>query len=131
MILTPRLDPVVRFLVIASMACVLLSTNVGAQTVHVVDADNGPGTDATTITQGVAAATSGDILLIRDGTYDEFVTIDGKGLTLLADDGAAVAVGAFEILNIAADDFVAKPSNPKKLRLELLPQPGLLDASSP
>lgn len=90
-------------------AALSLAIAVPAQT-FVVDVDNGPGTDFTSIAAATAAAPSGSVLLIRTGGYAEF-TINGKSLTLLADPGVAVfnaALGgvAIQVLNLAAGQQV-------------------------
>ena len=60
-----------------------------AQDVWVVDDDGGPGVDAINVIAGVSLAAPGDIVLIRSGDYGG-VTIDGKGISLVADAGAVV-----------------------------------------
>jgi len=59
-----------------------------AQT-FLVDANNGPETDFTTITAAVAAVPDGSTLVIREGVYETFA-IDGKSLTLLGEAGAEI-----------------------------------------
>ncbi len=58
---------------------------------RVLTVDDDGAADFTTIQAAVDAAAAGDVLLVRDGTYLPF-TIDGKGVTILGDAGAAVAV---------------------------------------
>lgn len=64
-----------------------------AQT-FVVDANNGPGTNFTTIAAAVASVPSGSVLLVRPGAYWAF-TIASKSLTLIADPGAGIQLGGF------------------------------------
>ena len=61
-----------------------LPASVCAADVLVVDEASGPGADFVDLVAAVAAASSGDTILVRDGEYDEIV-IDGKSLTLIAD----------------------------------------------
>jgi hypothetical protein len=60
--------------------------------VIVVDQANGPGTDYTWLQTAIDAAAPGDTLLVRSGDYDG-IAIVGKGLTVVADDGAVVNCG--------------------------------------
>ena len=69
----------------------LLAGTATAQSVLVVDANNGPGTDHTQIQAAIDAAEEGDSLLVRTGSYDPFV-VDGKSLTIQADTDALVQV---------------------------------------
>lgn len=64
-----------------------------AQT-YIVDANNGPGTSFTSIQTAVTTVASGSVLLVRPGIYTAF-TIANKGITVLADPGAAVALGGW------------------------------------
>lgn len=50
-------------------------------TIWIVDAANGPGTNFTDLPPAVAAAQSGDTILIRAGTYSPF-SVTGKALTI-------------------------------------------------
>jgi len=70
-----------------------------AQTVHVVDADSGPGADFADIHAAVAAAADGDVLLVRAGEYSAF-QLDGKGLTIQAEPGAAVLASQYVVKNL-------------------------------
>lgn len=69
---------------------VLLAPLPLAQSLHVVDDDGGA--DFVEISEAIAAASSGDALLVRDGTYGAF-TVDGLSLVIHADVGAVVQVG--------------------------------------
>jgi len=57
----------------------------------------GSGQPFTQITTAVAAAQDGDTILVKSGWYAPF-TIDGKGLTLVGDQGAIVFIGIFGLL---------------------------------
>lgn len=54
-----------------------------------IDRNNGPGTDFTTIQAAISAASEGDILVVRPGSYPGNLVID-KGLTILAQPGVGV-----------------------------------------
>src|SRR5262245_45172512 len=90
---------------------VLLScaSSIAAQgQVLVVDAAGGPGSDFTDVPSAVSAAVDGDVLLVRSGSYlvDELaIALDGKGLTLVADSGASVAVGSLDVQDLPAGHF--------------------------
>jgi len=59
--------------------------------VWVVDAALGAGADFATIQEAVTAASAGDTVLVRSGTYPSFQLIS-KNLAVVADDGATVRV---------------------------------------
>ncbi len=81
----------------------------GGGNVWVVDQNNGPGTEFTTISAAVAAAGDGDVLLIRSGDYRERPVIDGKGLVLQEARGAVVSCDGLTVQNlIPGQAFVAK-----------------------
>src|SRR4051812_36571211 len=72
--------------------------------VLVVDASGGG--QYVQISAAVAAASSGDTLLVKSGTYSAF-TIDGKSLSVVADSGASVVVdGSMGIKNLTAAQTV-------------------------
>jgi hypothetical protein len=60
--------------------------------VLVVDAANGPGTDFTSLQDAIGAAASGDVLLVRSGTYDAPHVVSGMAIAIVADAGATVVV---------------------------------------
>src|SRR5687767_13350498 len=63
-------------------------------TIWIVDAANGPGTNFTSLPAAVAAASSGDTLIVRQGTYATF-TVGGKALTMRgAGTGATIVMAA-------------------------------------
>jgi|GEM_PF-1571068 len=78
-----------------------------AQTVHVVDASQAPGTDFATFAAALAAATDGDTLLVRPGNYGEAVTLDGLALSIVVD-GPPASVGLLDldVRNLAANEHV-------------------------
>ena len=94
------------------LALSLLSLPTTAQTTWTVD-DDGPA-DFTDIQLAVDAASDGDRILVREGTYSN-VAIDGKGLTIQADGDATLsAIGlfvpastVFRVDNLAADQVVS------------------------
>ena len=51
------------------------------QTIWIVDAANGPGTNFTDLPPAVAAASNGDTIIVRPGTYSAF-NVSGKALTM-------------------------------------------------
>ena len=80
---------------LACLAAILaLSTGPAAQTVLVVDDDKAPGVDYNTIADAVTNAPDGAIILVRDGLYSQQVSVDGKSVSLVADEGAAPRIGA-------------------------------------
>ena len=73
-----------------------------AQTVRVVDATGGAGSGYTTIGAAVTAASDGDVVLVRAGTYSESIVLDGKGLVVQAEVRAAVRVKQIVVRNLPA-----------------------------
>src|SRR5262245_50640672 len=63
-------------------------------TIWIVDASNGPGTSFTNLPPAVAAAASGDTILVRDGSYSAF-TVSGKALTIRGAGAQVTVVQAF------------------------------------
>lgn len=80
-----------------SLACLcsaLVASSLAAQgKVWVVDDVAGPGVDFTALQPCIAAASDGDTLLVKNGTYPRAV-IDAKGLTVIAEAGALARVTA-------------------------------------
>ncbi|MCU0866178.1 MAG: hypothetical protein MUC36_20530 [Planctomycetes bacterium] len=66
----------------------LVLANVSAQT-FVVDINNGPGANYTSLATAAANAPDGAVLIVRAGSYPG-MTISGKGLKVLADPGVIV-----------------------------------------
>lgn len=64
-----------------------------AADVLVVDGSGG-GAPFLSVQAAIDAAAPGDVILIRSGHYDG-ITIDGKGVTLIADAGADVTIGGY------------------------------------
>lgn len=69
--------------------------------VIVVDASAVPPFGFTDLQSAVNAAVDGDVLLVRDGTYDQ-VVVNGKSLTITADTGASVVIGASPVTGLPA-----------------------------
>jgi hypothetical protein len=67
------------------------AATVTAQRTWIVDAASGPGTDFTDLPPAVAAASDGDVLVVRAGSYADFTT--GKGITILGVPGATMVRG--------------------------------------
>src|SRR5262245_42557886 len=65
----------------AVLSIALLSSSAMAS-IWIVDANNGPGTNFTTIQAAVNAAQPGDKIIIRPALYSETVTVN-KGLTIV------------------------------------------------
>ena len=55
---------------------------IAAQT-YVVDVNNGPGTNFTTLQTAITTVPAGSTLLVRAGNYFESLDIDGKSLSRL------------------------------------------------
>ena len=72
--------------------------------VWIVDDSGGPGVDFTDLPPAIAAASGGDVLLIRSGVYSEVLL--NRGLTLQADEGAVVNVAGLRIESVPAGDHV-------------------------
>ena len=68
----------------------------------IVDDDAGPGVDFPDLAPAVAAAASGDFLLVKDGSYGS-VVLD-KSLTVVAEQGAAAVAGELQIHQLAAGE---------------------------
>lgn len=101
----PLLIPIRRLRDAASLALLLAAPGF-ALDVLVVDDSGGQGVDHTQIFSAVAAASPGDTILVRTGFYVAF-TIDGKSLTVTADDGAFVGIqGTVRVENLGALDSV-------------------------
>lgn len=79
---------------------------VGAQT-FVVDANNGAGTDFTSLAAATASAPDGALLLVRPGMYDGPVSIQGKSLTVLCEAGATVHSQFGLTYSVAIDGIAA------------------------
>ncbi|MFT5285972.1 MAG: hypothetical protein ACI8TQ_002140 [Planctomycetota bacterium] len=68
----------------------LFASSIFAQSTWTVSSTDGV-SDFATIQSAVDAASDGDTILVRPGTYGEFI-IDGKGLIVLSGDGGSFAV---------------------------------------
>ena len=87
------------------LTCALLAATslCSAQTIHVVDPIGGPFVQ---IQDAVDAAVSGDVVLVRQGTYTQGMTIDGKGITVVADNLDSPVTTHQRIQNIPAGEQV-------------------------
>ena len=97
-------------LVGASLRTLLLAAALagpaGADDVLVVDDHGGEGVDYTRIYEATEAASDGDTILVREGSYIRF-DIVAKSLTVTAEEGAVVFVnGAARIRDLAPTDSV-------------------------
>src|SRR5262245_3175563 len=86
----------------------LLGSFASAQTTWIVDDTPGPGVHFTSLPAAVAAAASGDTLLVAAGHYAAF-HVSGKALTILGDgktttfiDGLPVAGSSSDYVNITS-----------------------------
>ncbi len=104
-----------QHLTIACAACLMAGVVSAQGQTWIVDEQGGPGVSFTEIAPAVAAASNGDTILIRAGTYGSFTT--GKALTMLGEGDVRVQVTSFvfplppviEITGLAeGDTFVAK-----------------------
>jgi len=85
------------------IALALASSLTAAQaSVHVVDANAGPGHDFVQIHEAIAASVDGDTILVRGGGYEPF-TVDGKSLAITREEGvdARVVGGSVTVRNLA------------------------------
>lgn len=88
------------------IVCFLLASTLGAQSTWVVNPIPGPGVHFTSLPAAVAAAASGDTLLVAAGQYDPF-QVSGKALIV-----RGAGIGATAIVGSAAGDFVRIQSVP-------------------
>ncbi len=86
--------------------------------VHVVDAAGGGA--FLDLPAAIAAATAGDTLLVRSGSYSAFV-LDGKALSIVGDAGATVVCGTSSIVRLVPQGQVALLQN---LQLRSVPGTG-------
>lgn len=78
--------------------------------VWVVDDDHGPGVDFATLQAAIDAASSGDVVLVKDGTYTDFA-LDAKSLAIAAELAASVVIrsssgSASSVRNVALGQSV-------------------------
>lgn len=89
-----------------SALVLLLANAAAAQSVHVVDLANGPGTDFTSLVTAVNAAVSGDVLLVRAGEYPESLVLGSKSLTVTAEVGATVRVHGISVSGLPSGETI-------------------------
>lgn len=79
-----------------------------AADVFIVDDDPGPGVDFADIQPAVDDAADGDVILVKDGSYDAFEIV-AKSLVVLGEEGASVVIGPEsgleEFISIAVRDL--------------------------
>src|SRR5215475_12174153 len=80
---------------LACLAPALLSTTAAATT-YVVDINGGAGVDFTQITDAIAAASPGDVLIVHPGAYQSFTL--SIGLSIVGQ--AGVSAPAVQITNV-------------------------------
>jgi hypothetical protein len=76
----------------ALLAFAAFAAALSAQTTWIVDASNGPGTNFTEIQPAVDAASAGDVILVRPGTYAPISV--SKGVAILGQPGFTVSNNA-------------------------------------
>lgn len=94
-----------RHLLFALAGIALASTPALAGQVWVVDDNGGPGVDFTDVDPAVAAATDGDTLLIRPGSYSDLIIFD-KSLSVIADTGPTPTIAGASVRNVSAGKIV-------------------------
>lgn len=100
----------------ALLALMLLA--VGAQAdVLVVDDDGGPGVDHLTIQAAVLAASEGDIVLVKEGSYPA-VSIVQRGLSIIVEAGETAVVPSIHVADTSAAQQIVIRG------VDALPQPG-------
>src|SRR5262245_13532469 len=91
---------------VLSLLALLLGSAASAQAVFVVAPAPGPGVFSTEIQPAIDAAVAGDLVLVKSGAYAGF-TIDGKGVSVVADAGASVDVnGSESVTHVSASQHV-------------------------
>ncbi len=93
----------------ALLMALVLTVPAAAQRVFVVAPALGPGVDFTIVQSAIDAASTGDTILVRAGSYDPFV-VDGKGLVVVGE-GRVDVVGiqqrrGIDIRNVTANQSV-------------------------
>lgn len=97
-----------------SAALLALAPSTALAGTFVVAPTPGPGVDFTSIQAAIDAAVDGDELVLRAGSYQEQVVVDGKSLVVHGEPGAAVFMvqnaplhqPLMSIVNLAADQVV-------------------------
>ena len=81
-----------RLSLVAGFALLVAAPAAAQGKVWVVDDSGGPGVAFLSVQAAVDAAAEGDTVLVKDGFYDETVTISGKSLAVIGEAGASVQV---------------------------------------
>lgn len=84
----------------STLALVALASSTSAQDLWILDAAGGPGADFTALSDAIAGAGEGDVILIRPGSYSAG-TIDDKGLVLLGDGTGTVSIHTLTVTGLA------------------------------
>ncbi len=90
--------------VLTLSASLLLTGLLPAQSLIVVDEAGGRGSDFTDLPAAVAAARSGDHVLVRDGSYTGFA-LDGRSVEVEAESSATLS-GTVTLTNLPADGVI-------------------------
>ena len=101
----PSLTQNCRTAAASLLAASALAGSAVVNAVLVVDDDGGPGVDFTSLQTAIDAATATDTILVKAGSYAA-ITIDGKSITMVADNAAVDFSGQSVIQNIAAGQSV-------------------------
>ena len=119
------------FVRVLTLSTAVLPLATRAQTVHVVDDDGGAGVHFTSLADAVTAASTGDVVLVKEGSYSGF-TIDGKSLTVVEDTGHATEVtGTVNVRNLLAGQAVEliglEVDQPNGTALSLIDNAGVVE----
>ena len=96
-----------RALNVPLLVASLLPTASAQGRVLVVDLEDGPGTDFTSLYDAVNNAADGDTLLIREGVYNNFfLQLFDRSLSLVAEEGAHVGVPEIIVQGLGPDQTV-------------------------
>jgi len=87
------------------LALALFAAPALAQSTWLVDDDGGVGVHFTEVSAAIAAASGGDVILVKDGSYGS-VVVHAKSLTIAADQGAQVDVAGASVRGLAASQRV-------------------------
>ena len=91
----------VRQLASLALFSSVLSTSALAQKVWVVDDNGGPGVDFLDVDPAVAAASDGDTILVKAGSYSDLV-LNGRSLSVVGEAGQLPAIAGVGVRNVSA-----------------------------